>query len=312
LDLSLVQKGLFFSFDFSVVGISSRVLIFDHSMHPTQTYAEWLASLSAQLTIYSQLEAENLVFWLFEHHLGLRQSELPLAIPSETNRGPLLANFERLLTGEPIQYILGEAPFYGRNFLVTRDTLIPRNETEELVHRILKENPKPGLRVLDLGTGTGCIPITLALELKNPEVYALDVSVEALEVAQKNAAKLGAKVQFFKGDLLAEIPNLALFDVLVSNPPYVPLRDQGEMHANVLNFEPHLALFVPDEDPLLFYRAIGSWGRQLLNTGGKLYLEIYENLADELVQLLLSQGYCQVQVHQDLNGKSRIITCHWQ
>ena len=188
-------------------------------MHPTQTYAEWLASLSAQLTAYSQAEAENLVFWLFEHHVGLRRSELPLAIPSETNREPLLGDFQRLLTGEPIQYILGEAAFYGRNFLVTRDTLIPRNETEELVHRILKENPKPRLRVLDLGTGTGCIPITLALELKDPEVYALDVSVEALEVARQNALNLGASVQFMEGDLLGAIPNLDLFNVLVSNPP---------------------------------------------------------------------------------------------
>jgi release factor glutamine methyltransferase len=280
-------------------------------MHPTQTYAEWLATLSAQLTTYSQVEAENLVFWLFEHHVGLRRSELPLAIPSETNREPLLGDFQRLLTGEPIQYILGEAPFYGRNFIVTRDTLIPRNETEELVHRILNENPKPRLRVLDLGTGTGCIPITLALELKDPEVYALDVSVEALEVARQNALNLGANVQFLEGDLLGPAPNFALFDVLVSNPPYVPLRDQEEMHANVLNFEPHLALFVPDEDPLLFYRAIGSWGQQLLKTGGKLYLEIYENLADELVQLLRSLGYSQVQVHQDLNSKNRMITCLW-
>ncbi len=280
-------------------------------MHPTQTYAEWLASLSAQLTIYSQEEAENLVFWLFEHHLGLRRSELTLTIPSETNREHLHGDFQRLLTGEPIQYILGEAPFYGRYFSVSRDTLIPRNETEELVHRILKENPKSGLRVLDLGTGTGCIPITLALELKDPEVYALDVSVEALDVARKNAAQLGANVGFLEGDLLGSIPNLPLFDVLVSNPPYVPLRDKEEMHANVLNFEPHLALFVPDEDPLLFYRAIGSWGQQLLKTGGKLYLEIYENLANELVQLLLSQGYNQVQVHPDLNGKNRMITCLW-
>ena len=142
-------------------------------------------------------------------------------------------------------------------------------------------------------------------------MYALDVSVEALEVARQNALNLGANVQFLEGDLLEPAPNFALFDVLVSNPPYVPLRDQEEMHANVLNFEPHLALFVPDEDPLLFYRAIGSWGQQLLKTGGKLYLEIYENLADELVQLLLSLGYSQVQVHQDLNGKNRMISCLW-
>lgn len=280
-------------------------------MHLSQTYSEWMASLSAQLSTYSQAEAENLVFWLFEHHLGLRRADLQLGIPSGLDRKPLLASFERLLTGEPIQYILGEAPFYGRSFGVTRDTLIPRNETEELVHRILKENLKPELRVLDLGTGTGCIPITLALELQDPEVYALDVSVQALAVARKNALQLGAKVEFLEGDLLGSILNLDLFDVLVSNPPYVPLRDKGEMQANVLNFEPHLALFVPDEDPLVFYRAIGVWGQQLLKQGGKLYLEIYENLADELVQLLLSQGYEQLHVHQDLNGKNRMLSAIW-
>ena len=280
-------------------------------MHLSQTYSEWMASLSAQLSMYSQAEAENLVFWLLEHHLGLRRADLQLAIPPAVDRETLLADFERLLTGEPIQYILGEAPFYGRSFGVTRDTLIPRNETEELAHTIIKENPKSGLRVLDLGTGTGCIPITLALELQNPEVYALDVSVQALAVARKNALQLGAKVEFLEGDLLGSIPNLALFDVLVSNPPYVPLQDQGEMQANVLNFEPHLALFVPDEDPLVFYRAIGVWGQQLLKQGGKLYLEIYENLADELVQLLLSQGYEQLRVHQDLNGKNRMLSAIW-
>ncbi len=294
-----------------MVGISSRVLIFDHSMHPPHTYAEWLASLSAQLTTYSQVEAENLVFWLFEHHVGLRRSELPLAIPSETNREPLLADFERLLTGEPIQYILGEAPFYGRNFLVTRDTLIPRNETEELVHRILKENLEPGLRVLDLGTGSGCIPISLALELKSPKVYALDVSAAALEVARQNATALGASIHFIEGSLLEKPLELQKMDLIVSNPPYVPIRDQAEMHVNVVDFEPHLALFVPDEDPLLFYRAIGQWGQQLLRQGGKLYLEIYENLADELVQLLGSQGYEQLRVNQDLNGKNRILSAIW-
>ena len=270
-----------------------------------------MASLSGQLTSYSKEEAENLVFWLFEHHLGLRQADLQLAIPSTVDRKPLLADFERLLTGEPIQYILGEAPFYGRSFGVTRDTLIPRNETEELVHLIIKENPSSGLRLLDLGTGTGCIPISLALELKNPDVYALDVSAAALTVARQNAAQLGATIHFIEGSLLGEPIDLPLLDLIVSNPPYVPLRDQAEMHVNVLNFEPHLALFVPDEDPLLFYRAIGVWGQQLLKQGGKLYLEIYENLADELVQLLLSQGYEQLRVLQDLNGKNRMLSAIW-
>lgn len=279
-------------------------------MQPNTTYAAWMASLSGQLTSYSKEEAENLVFWLLEHHLGVKRSDLHAAIPSDFPSA-LLADFQRLLTGEPIQYILGEAPFYGRSFAVTRDTLIPRNETEELVHLIIKENSTPGLRVLDLGTGTGCIPISLALELSSPEVYAMDVSAAALEVARQNAATLGAPVEFIEGSLLEKPLELPKMDLIVSNPPYVPLRDQAEMHANVVDFEPHLALFVPDEDPLVFYRAIGIWGQQLLKPGGKLYLEIYENLAEELVQLLQSQGYLQVQIHQDLNGKNRMISCLW-
>ena len=270
-----------------------------------------MASLSGQLTSYSKEEAENLVFWLFETHLGLKRADLQRAISNTVDSVQLLADFQRLLTGEPIQYILGEAPFYGRSFAVTRDTLIPRNETEELVHLIIKENPSSGLRILDLGTGTGCIPISLALELKNPEVYALDVSAAALEVARQNAATLEAPVQFIEGSLLENPLELPKMDLIVSNPPYVPLQDQAEMHANVVDFEPHLALFVPDEDPLVFYRAIGIWGQQLLKQGGKLYLEIYENLAEELVQLLRLQGYLQVQVHQDVKGKNRMISCLW-
>ncbi len=288
--------------------MSQTVLNIVASMQSNPTYSAWISSQSAQLTSYSKEEAENLVFWLLEHHLGLKRSDTQAAIPQEFP-SELLTDFQRLLTGEPIQYILGEAPFYGRNFLVTQDTLIPRNETEELVHRIIKENSRSSLRVLDLGTGTGCIPISLALELTSPEVYAVDVSAAALKVAQQNAATLGAKVKFLEGDLLGEIPVLDPLDLIVSNPPYVPLRDQAEMHANVVNFEPHLALFVPNEDPLLFYRAIGRWGLQLLKAGGKLYLEIYENLSEELVQLLQSLHYTQVKVHQDLNGKNRMVTC---
>ena len=279
-------------------------------MQPNSTYAAWMASLSRQLTSYSKEEAENLVFWLLEHHLGLKRSDLHEAIPAKFPSA-LLEDFQRLMTGEPIQYILGQAPFYGRSFAVTRDTLIPRNETEELVHLILKENPSSGLRILDLGTGTGCIPISLALELKNSDVYALDVSAAALAVARQNAAQLGATIHFIEGSLLEKPLELSKLDLIVSNPPYVPLRDQAEMHVNVLNFEPHLALFVPDEDPLVFYRAIGEWGQQLLKHGGKLYLEIYENLADKLVQLLLSQGYEQPRVLQDLNGKNRMLSAIW-
>ena len=187
-------------------------------MQPNSTYAAWMASLSGQLTSYSKEEAENLVFWLFETHLGVKRADLQQAISSTVDPAQLLADFQRLLTGEPIQYILGEAPFYGRSFVVTRDTLIPRNETEELVHLILKENPSSGLRILDLGTGTGCIPISLALELKNPDVYALDVSAAALTVARQNAATLGASVHFIEGSLLGKPLELSKICLLYTSP----------------------------------------------------------------------------------------------
>lgn len=222
-----------------------------------------------------------------------------------------LQDFERLKRGEPIQYIIGKAPFYGREFLVSPATLIPRNETEELVHLIIKENPQQGLRILDIGTGTGCIPISLFLEMKEPEVYALDISLEALKVARQNAKSLKAEVNFLQGDILRERIPLESLDILVSNPPYIPEKGKAEMHKNVLDFEPGLALFVPDEDPLLFYRRIAELGREHLKKGGRLYFEIHEDFGPETVDLLESMGYQEVRLIQDLNGKNRIVTAVW-
>jgi release factor glutamine methyltransferase len=276
------------------------------------SYQELSSKLAKELiTLYPKMEAESLVEWLLEHHLGLRRVDILHFLEEKDLPDALMSDMERLKTGEPIQYILGHGPFYGREFEVTQDTLIPRNETEELVHLIIKENPEAGKKILDLGTGTGCIPITLALEMRDAEVHGVDISEGALDVAKRNAKRLHAAVNFSNCDILTNMPNLAELDILVSNPPYVPQKDLSDMHRNVVGFEPHLALFVPDEDPLIFYRVIGEKGKQLLKKGGKIYFEIYEKSSAEVCNLLEKQGYDRVTAHKDLNGKDRMISATW-
>ena len=215
-------------------------------------FHEIITSWAEKLTDYEKQEAESIVSWLFEHHLGWRKSDLLNDADEGSFPPKILEDLERLKMGEPIQYIIGKGPFYGRDFFVSPDTLIPRNETEELVHPIIKENPKASLKLLDIGTGTGCIPVSLALEMEDPEVYAVDISEEALAIARKNGDALGAEVVFSKCDILSELPEVAELDILVSNPPYIPEQEKSEMQKNVLDFEPGLALFVSNEDPLLF------------------------------------------------------------
>jgi release factor glutamine methyltransferase len=271
-------------------------------------YSELVQKLSSQLEIYDTQEATSLVNWLLEHHLGLRKVDMMHFLEEKDLPQKLWDDFDRLKKGEPIQYILGKAPFYGHEFLVNSYTLIPRNETEELVHLILKENKSPGLKVLDIGTGTGCIPISLALELNKAEVYGLDISKEALEVAHQNAKLLHAEVSFLKCNILDELPPVEDLDIMVSNPPYIPEKGKAEMHRNVLDFEPELALFVPNEDPLLFYRVIAEKGKKLLKPGGKLYFEIHEEFGADVLSLLEEKEYDELRLLKDLNGKDRMIT----
>lgn len=270
-------------------------------------YSTLVKKWAEHLTIYEQFEAQALIEWLLEHHLGLRRVDMMRFLEEKDLPQALWDDFERLKTGEPIQQILGKAPFYGREFQVSRDTLIPRNETEELVHLIIKENPKSGLKILDIGTGTGCIPITLFLEMNQAEVYGLDVSASALAIAQKNGKALKAKVNWIQLDILKEEIPIQDLDILVSNPPYIPEKGKAKMHSNVLDFEPELALFVPDEDPLLFYRRIADLGKKALKPKGKLYFEIHEDYGKEVKDLLLQKGYTEVKVIQDLNGKDRMV-----
>ncbi|GAB4107820.1 peptide chain release factor N(5)-glutamine methyltransferase [Echinicola sediminis] len=260
------------------------------------------------LNLYPDPEAQQLVFWLFEHFLQcsrgdiVRDKELP-EIPEK-----LYLAFEELQRGKPIQYIIGEAPFYGYEFKVSPAVLIPRNETEELVHLIKKENPQSGLHLLDIGTGSGCIPITLFLEMEQAKVSAIDISEAALGIAQENAKKLKADVNFYHLDILQEDIPLNQLDILVSNPPYVRELEKAQMHQNVLEHEPELALFVSNEDPLVFYRTIAQKGRMALKTGGKLYFEINEALGKEMTELVEGLGYQGVRIHQDLQGKDRILS----
>lgn len=211
----------------------------------------------------------------------------------------------RLKRHEPLQYVVGSARFHGHRFKVTPAVLIPRPETEQLVDLIIDENPDADLKVLDMGTGSGCIAIALARALKFAQVDALDVSRDALAVARENAALLKTpRVRFFESDMLASQPS-ACYDIIVSNPPYICWSERESMDRNVKDFEPGQALFVPDSDPLLYYKAIAHYASQSLEHGGKLYLEINQRFGNEVKHLLESCGLDDVRIIEDSFGHVR-------
>ncbi|HRZ30986.1 MAG TPA: peptide chain release factor N(5)-glutamine methyltransferase [Flavobacterium sp.] len=214
----------------------------------------------------------------------------------------------QLKTQKPIQYILGETSFYGLTFLVNEYTLIPRPETEELVQWILETNPTSSeIALLDIGTGTGCIPITLKKNLPKATVFASDVSEKALEVATKNASMNQVDVTFLQNDILATTRLEQQFDVIVSNPPYVRELEKKEINTNVLQFEPHLALFVADNDALLFYRKIAQLAQEYLQPNGQLFFEINQYLGTEMVALVASYGFTEIELRQDIYGNDRML-----
>ena len=232
--------------------------------------------------------------------VALRQdSELPEFAPQRV--ADIIARLQR---HEPLQYIVGTSRFHGHRFKVTPAVLIPRPETEQLVDLIIDENPGSDLHVLDMGTGSGCIAISLARALKFAQVDALDVSRDALEVARANAADLKVKVRFFESDMLAPQPP-ARYDIIVSNPPYICWSERESMERNVLDYEPGQALFVPDNDPLLFYKAIVPYAAQSLERGGHLYLEINRRFGAEVKRLLEDNGFDEVHIIDDSYGNPR-------
>lgn len=214
---------------------------------------------------------------------------------------------ERLKIFEPIQYIIGETEFFGLPFMVNKDVLIPRPETEELVELILNENTQSNLKVLDIGTGSGAIAIALAKHLKEVEVAAWDISDKALMIAQQNAENNSQSVSFSNVDVLKSYPADEKFDIIVSNPPYIPEKEKNEMERNVLDYEPHTALFVPDENPLLFYERIADIALDALNVKGKLYFEINRTKGKEIVTMLEDRGFIEIRLFQDLSNNDRMI-----
>ena len=256
--------------------------------------------------IYPDSEGENIASIILEELYAISRTGLltneEVGDPKEVH-----SILEKLKLNEPIQYVIGKAHFYGRDFIVDPSVLIPRRETEELVHLIINGHRKTKLRVLDIGTGSGCIPITLKLEEPSFEVDAIDISKAALEVATQNALNLGASIKWCLHDVLSKEPLHDKFDIIVSNPPYVTKSEKESMQNNVLQHEPHLALFVEDNNPLLFYQAIVKKAAHSLNVYGMLYFEINEHFGREVAELMTSKGFSQVKIMKDMQGKYRIV-----
>ena len=272
-----------------------------------------------QLTqVYDDYEAKAIARMVYEVRFGLMPSDLFIGKDTQlsTDDQKLLAEItQRLLTGEPVQYVLGEAEFGGKTFHVEPGVLIPRPETYELCQWIMEERRGKkeegrNTSILDIGTGSGCIACTLAAELADAEVTAWDISDDALRIATENAKRTNVHVSFEKVDVLntsllnRERPATGL-DIIVSNPPYICNKERATMERNVLEHEPELALFVPDDDPLLFYRTIARFAAKTLNPGGALYFEINPLYVSEMQQMLSEEGFSHTEIRNDQFGKQR-------
>ena len=284
--------------------------------------------LRKELTgIYDEQEAANISAWVLEHLTGapridrVMRKEEPL---SEHQLHALTDVHHRLLQHEPVQYVLGESYFYGLKLFVDNNVLIPRPETEELVDWVVKDVITAGkdvferrafeadvttqLKVLDVGTGSGCIALALKKAMPKAEVWGCDVSDGALNVARRNGSELDIRVDFQGVDFLdtAQQKSLPTVDIVVSNPPYIPLNNKDSMHPNVVAHEPHTALFVPDNNALVFYEALARFGHHRLHPGGSIYCEIHEDLGQNVLNLFTREGYT-TELRKDMQGKERMV-----
>jgi release factor glutamine methyltransferase len=262
---------------------------------------------------YEAGEASQITDWVMEKITGSKKTERMLyknaALTNDEEKQ--LNNYtERLLQHEPVQYVLNESWFCGLKFDVDKNVLIPRPETEELVEWIITDCkfPVDELKILDIGSGSGCIPIAIKRRLRKAEVWACDISPEALELAKKNAVTLGTAINFIQLNFLdrKQWKILPAFDIIVSNPPYIPGKDRETMQPNVLQYEPAIALFVPDNDPLIFYKAIAEFGKTHLNKSGSIYTEIHESFGEEVKNLFQSAGFVS-EIKKDMQQKDRMI-----
>ena len=264
--------------------------------------------------IYGKDEVDSFFFMILDDYFNIFRIELALKPElsiSKEEQTPIFKALDDLKNEKPIQYILGKTEFFGLQFKVNNHVLIPRPETEELVDWILQNaNIESELRILDVGTGSGCIAISLAKHLANSKIFALDVSSEALELAKENANLNNVDVKFVQSNILNKNLNFTQdkkFDIIVSNPPYVKMKDKDQIKPNVLNYEPHLALFVEDKDPLKFFSAISKFAISNLNKEGLLFFEINEYLGNKVKKLLKDQEFRNIELRKDIFGKDRMI-----
>ena len=279
-------------------------------------------------SIYDESEAGNIARLAIEHITSLSKADRLLKkdeLLSSSQQDQLTQDLRRLLQLEPIQYIMNKAWFYGMELFVDKAVLIPRPETEELVEWVVRDVKASGkdvfvrrpmeadetaqLKILDVGSGSGCIALALKKAMPKAEVWGCDASEEALNVARRNGSALNIRVDFQGTDFLdlAQQRSLPSVDIVVSNPPYVPLKDKDTMNANVVAHEPHTALFVPDDDALVFYRALAQFGKHRLHKEGRMYMEIHEDLGAEVVSLFKSEGYTEIELRKDMQGKDRMV-----
>lgn len=270
------------------------------------------------MTIYDTGEAKAIARWVFDVRFGLSLADILCGKDTQLSANDQAEQekiAQRLENGEPVQYVLGMADFCGRPFHVEPDVLIPRPETAELCQWIISQKNRPSVcSVLDIGTGSGCIAVTLALEIPEAEVTAWDISGEALRIAQNNAKVLSAAITFERRDALnlsqstiPTSPSVPQWDIIVSNPPYIAPQERDEMEKNVLDFEPDLALFAPEDNPIIFYQRIGDYALQHLTSNGLLFFELNPLTSDNVFNYLCELGFTDIEIRQDQFGKPRFL-----
>jgi len=281
-------------------------------MRPKYTIKKIISLIKSELNnYYPSREINSFIYLILHHYFKYSKVQIQLKQDKEINDtivARIIANIEELKTFKPVQYILGQTEFYNLPFIVAPGVLIPRQETEELVDWILAENKNQYQNIADIGTGSGCIAISLAKNLPKSLIYALDNSADALSITRRNSKLNHTKIHISYFDILKHhIPFDERFDIIVSNPPYVTEKEKQLMHPNVLNYEPEEALFVPNDDPLLYYRKIVDFALKHLKKGGKLYFEINENFGKETALLLEEKNFQNIQLKKDINDKYRMI-----
>lgn len=258
--------------------------------------------------LYGEVEARQIAEMVVLECGAISRNELLVEPDKELVINDIDRIISELLKWRPVQYVIGHEEFDGLVFEVSEGVLIPRPETEELVAWVASET-ESGARILDVGTGSGCIAISLGRRVRDSRVWAMDISDVALDIARRNGLRNGSTVEFVKGDALADFSSLVdeKLDVVVSNPPYIPRSDASQMRRNVTDYEPDTALFVENSDPLIFYRSIARTARRMLKPGGKLYYEIYELYAAQMCAMLEAEGYTDIVVREDFRGKQRMV-----